>query len=115
MTEHRTHFAIIVGSAKDAIRRWRNQYGLKNFDLACGENAADITRKLNALKRPTIRQVDKIIGSNGWTNIFCTSCHEYKPKVASFGEDYSAEVCEDCLSRALRELRRTKGASGNNP
>lgn len=102
------NFHILIGSAKKTAKRWRAQYGACRQKLADGTDTADILRKLEALERPTKQAVDEIIGNNGWTDIRCVCCHEYKPKVASFGSDETSEVCEPCLRRALIELTQAK-------
>jgi hypothetical protein len=96
-------FEITRGGAKHAIAAYCRQYSLKPFKLADGRDAADIRRKLEALKRPTRKAVEKIIGDNGWTDVWCSSCSEYKSPVVSFGESGN-DVCVDCLKAALREL-----------
>jgi hypothetical protein len=98
------HFSVHCETAKGAIDRWHKQYGFGVYKLADGRDAGKISKQLRDLKRPTKKQVDKIIGDNGWTNIWCSGCYEYKPKVVTFGDDYSVEVCESCLRLALARL-----------
>lgn len=106
MAKIERRFSIISHSAKDAIEMWHQQYGFASRLLADGSNSGEISKKLRALKRPTKKQVEAIIGPHGgWTTIWCQSCHEYHPKVASFGnDDHSIEVCEGCLRAGLNAL-----------
>jgi hypothetical protein len=106
----RRRIRIISYSAKDAIERWHRQYGFASRLLADGSNAGEKSKKLLDLKNPTKSQVEAIIGSHGgWTRVWCGSCHEHHPKVASFGCDEfgcdeTVEVCESCLRAALKRL-----------
>jgi len=102
------HFEIIRPTAKSAIKMWHHQYGFASQLLADGSNSGEISKQLRALKRPTKKQVEKIIGAlyGGWTTVFCSICHEYAPEAASFDNgDSSIEVCKTCLQRALKRLR----------
>jgi hypothetical protein len=102
------HFSVHSETAKGAIKRWQDQYGFGKYILADGRDAGKISKQLRDLKRPTKTQVEKIIGDNGWTDIWCTSCNEYKPKVACFGHDYPVEICGDCLRAALDAVGGSK-------
>lgn len=100
------NFHIIVGSAKRAVKQWRAQYGAQIGIVRVPR--AEILRKLEALENPTKRAVNKVVGYNGWTDIWCDCCGEYKPKVASFGAGVTVEVCEPCLRLALAKLEKRK-------
>lgn len=108
----KNRFHVLSLTAKEAVKRWGDQYGARSFKLADGRDAGEITRQLRALKRPTKTAVDQIIGDNDWTDIWCCVCHEYKPKVVSFGYDETAEVCEPCLRLALAALTRPACKNG---
>jgi hypothetical protein len=96
---------IVKPTARSAIEMWVKQYGFASRSLADGSNSGEISRRLTALKRPTKKQVEKIIGARGgWTTVFCDSCHEYVEKAATFGNDYSVKICAGCLRKALAKF-----------
>lgn len=94
-------YSIAIASAEGVVERWtataKDCFGY-----------ARITPLLEALKpeERTIEAIDKIIGNNSWTTPWCSSCHEARSPVAVFGSDFKQYACIDCMTDALRALRR---------
>lgn len=93
-------YGIACADADGVSARWDRQYP--------PDSAADklaIGNKLRALISPTKAEVDAIIGNESWTGVMCGSCYEYYSHAASFGSDYPSEICVDCMTEALSDLR----------
>lgn len=96
-------FRISYGDPADACARWKHHYS----DCDMPDKVA-ISGKLTALLTPTKAEVDAIIGNESWTSIWCSSCQNYTQAAVEVGFDYPAQICEECLVAALRELRKFK-------
>lgn len=54
--------------------------------------------------------IDLAIGNDRWTRLFCSECSKYKDAVVSLGyEESSADVCADCLHKALSLMEKENG------
>lgn len=98
----------IVRGSKDAkmiAGRWKNQY--QKTDGTWKSTAYGDTQKVHSalLKcRNSRAQINSVIGNEGWTNIFCGSCHEYRESAIKFKSEDSP-VCEDCLRKGISLIR----------
>lgn len=55
-----------------------------------------------------INEIDKIIGNNTWTTIVCRECGNEVDGCVAFGNTVPCfEVCEVCLTKALKLFPRT--------
>lgn len=88
---------------------WKNQY----FNLEKGEwnielkdDCEKIYKKLVKLgENPEPEDVDKVIGNNDWTVVFCMECGSVSEKVVVFGKGkHPVTVCFTCLKKVLFKL-----------
>lgn len=87
--------------AKDAPRRWREQYQHSHH----GSDKREITRQLSALSNPTPSVVDATIGNGTWTRFTCDGCGTSEADGGLMIEpdhgEYCAYVCDVCLVKAV--------------
>lgn len=63
-----------------------------------------ITAKLEALKNPTKKDIDKIIGNTSWTSFTCDECKKEVKALVILGESedhWLASICKPCLKKAI--------------
>jgi len=94
-------YGIVCASADGVALRWDRQYPPDRSTA----DKVEIGKKLRALISPTKSDVDAIIGNESWTGVMCGSCYKYHLHGASFGSDYPSEICVDCMTEALSDLR----------
>ena len=86
--------------------RWREQYPTDR-STAFSASTGEIQKKLDSLDLSTCdpKEIDKIIGNAGWTNMNCNSCSEYAAHGVEFDNgDNTVSVCDRCLRCAVAVL-----------
>lgn len=76
------------------------QYKGKNTLFTEGESPADILAKLKALgKKAKPKDVNRIIGNDSWTQVWCSSCDATPTKIVDIREDkdHNFYLCKKCL------------------
>ena len=92
---------LVRGTAANIVERWERQYH-KTADT----EKSEITKKLRAFHSPSVEEVEKIIGNESWTKVWCGSCLEYKASCVQIGSgDETVTVCATCLACAALLLR----------
>jgi hypothetical protein len=82
---------------RSVAERWRRQYPDSREDVQAALDALD-------LSEATAEQIDKIIGNQSWTHLFCSSCCDYTNRgVTSFGYE-QVNVCAACLKHAVEAI-----------
>lgn len=85
----------------DVAERWREQYPEGEPDRD------EIYECLVSRKPSTVEAVEEIIGNDSWTILECDVCDERRDAVVMFDNrttDYGTRICQDCLSKGIREL-----------
>lgn len=95
-------------NSREAIRRvasaWKAQYYNKGqwVNLFSGSSHA-IYEKLAGLNvsKATSKDVDKIIGTEGWASAWCSNCKEYATSAVEIDDgDSSIYLCRACVKKA---------------
>ena len=118
------HWANLI-EKRDVIRtvrdRWNNQYRGYQDDYMLGyksdkKSVGDIRRGLEALDLETCteKDINNVIGPNtNWASIDCDGCGKNVDLAVRLGQepDYEArwqDICPDCLSSALKFLKKAQ-------
>ena len=84
----------------DVPAEWEKQYQWET-DKA----KLEITKQLQAMEPPyTIDEIERIIGNDSWTSIWCDECEEKSDMLVELGdnhEDGARYICRRCLVDAF--------------
>lgn len=88
---------------KGVADRWRNTFAY-SFSWAMDDREREIGVKLQELinKNASAKEIDDVIGHNGWTTLFCHECGETVTEAISFCDDDEESfcVCFSCFNKA---------------
>lgn len=97
---------------KNVYLNWKQQYTdeeLKNNpELKQVRNIGKKLKKLN-LNKATKEEIDKIMGNDSWTSVFCDECNEYTDLAVEFsaGRYNTVIICTNCLATTWKQLVET--------
>ena len=90
--------------AAEAAARWARQYSLHGWDgppelWPKGSPAYVYHQLLQLGPNPSPADVDRVIGNDSWTHVWCFSCKKHVSSAVVLGQEDDA-FCESCLSSA---------------